>query len=141
MDYLDTSATSDCPLGVALGAEEFGALYSVGHDLYERDDYQRAAEVFRLLVAAEPLHVEGWQALGACHEQLDDLETACGLYEIGYRMGGNEPKLGFLCARASWLAGDSERTRIMLEDLEDRELDDTIASGVRALGQLVERAR
>ncbi len=135
-----SSAAPDYPLGVALGAEELDALYSVGHDLYERSDYFRAAEVFRLLVAAEPLHVEGWQALGACHEQVDDLETACGLYEIGYRMGGNEPKLGFLCARASWLAGDTERTRDMLEDLQTRELDDTITMGVRALEQLLGRA-
>lgn len=141
MDYLGTSSTDDRPLGAALGAEELDALYSVGHDLYERADYPRAAEVFRLLIAAEPLHVEGWQALGACHEQLDDPETACGLYEIGYRMGENDPKLGFLCARASWLAGDAEGTRTMLEDLKDRELDATIAAGVDALQQLLEKVR
>jgi Flp pilus assembly protein TadD len=133
--------TSDRPLGVTLDAEELDALYSVGHDLYERAEYPRAAEVFRLLVATEPLHVEGWQALGACHEQLDDLETASGLYEIGYRMGGNEPKLGFLCARAAWLDGDAARTRDMLEDLRGRELDETIGAGVRALEQLVARAQ
>lgn len=125
------------PLGIALGAAELEALYLVGHTFFEQGDFRRAADVFRFLVLAEPLFAEGWQGLGKCHEEEDDIEAAALMYEAGFRLGGNDPTLGFLCAHALRRVGDTTGAARKLEELGDLELDPKIAAGVATLKQLI----
>ncbi|MBK8999204.1 MAG: hypothetical protein IPM35_26060 [Myxococcales bacterium] len=125
------------PLGVELSSEELQAMYLAGHALFEQGDFRRSADVFRFMVLVEPLFAEAWQGLGKCHEELDDTETAALMYEAGFRLGGNDPTLGFLCARALAKTGDPSGARDKLAELAELELEPHIAAGVQALQQLV----
>ncbi len=125
------------PLGVELSGDELQALYLAGHTLFEQGDFRRAADVFRFMVLVEPLFAEAWQGLGNCHEELDDTETAALLYEAGFRLGGNDSTLGFLCARALAKMGDSAGVRDKLAELGELALEPHIAAGVKALEKMV----
>lgn len=121
------------PLGITLGREELDALYLAGHTLTEQGDFRRAADVFRFIVLVEPLMTEAWQGLGNCHSELDDAETAALIYEAGFRLGGNDPKLGFLCALTLARCGDTAGARDRLAELAELDLEPHFRAGVRAL--------
>jgi len=125
------------PLGIELAVGELDALYLAGHGLFEQGDFRRAADVFRFMVLVEPLFTEAWQGLGKCHEEADDIETAALMYEAGYRLGGNDPTLGFLCARALMRAGDAVSAREKLAELDSLELEPRFAEGIAALRRVV----
>ncbi len=136
MQHVTPSETS--PLGIALKPDELHALYLVGHELFERGAFVKAANVFRLIVLVEPLHVESWQALGACHEELDDVTTAGALYRVGFIMGGHDAKLGFLQARSLWRGGDHAEARMVLDALDVRGSDSEVQAGITALYEALE---
>jgi uncharacterized protein HemY len=135
---LSPGNTSGKPLDVELTADELNALFVVGRELYERNDFTRAANTLRLLVLVEPLFVEGWQLLGACHEELSDFEVAARMYETGCRMGGNDPRLALLAARASVRDGDMASAARWLAEIEDWELDDELEPALSALRSVLE---
>jgi Flp pilus assembly protein TadD len=133
-----TSNTSGKPLNVELTAEEMNGLFVLGRELYEREDFLRAGDVLRLLVLVEPLHVEGWQVLGACHEQLEEFAVASQMYETGCRLGGNEPRLGLLAARAAIRDGDVGAAREWLAEIACWELDAELDLAMSALRSAIE---
>jgi tetratricopeptide (TPR) repeat protein len=61
--------------------EQIEAVYAIGHAYYAREDFQRAADVFRLMVLTRPQEARGWTALAACHDAVDEEEQAEALYE------------------------------------------------------------
>lgn len=63
------------------GHDEVEAVYAIGHAYYAREDFRRAADVFRLMVLTRPQEARGWTALAACHDAVDDTEQAETLYE------------------------------------------------------------
>jgi Flp pilus assembly protein TadD len=127
------------PLGIALSAEELKAMYLAGHTLYEAEQFERAAAIFRLLAMSEPLYTAAWQALGACHERLEDPVTAAKIYYTGFLLGGEAPEIGFACARARWLADDPAGAADMLESLEVCQLSPDLQRNVHALRNLMEK--
>lgn len=98
--------------------QRLDALYAIGHELFERDELARAADVFRYLAVAAPERAAAWWGLAACHERLEDYEVAAALYKTGAELSG-ELELGLLAARAWSLAGDTRTARDVLEDVVD----------------------
>ena len=109
------------------------ALYAIGCELYDRDDWARAADVYRFVAVCEPTFSDAWWALGACHERLDDPETAAQIYDVGFRLGGRRPELAVLCAAASRAAGDDDGAAGALAQLEPGELSPELARRVAAI--------
>ena len=99
------------------------ALYQIGWELYQRDAFVQAADVFRFLVVIAPSRSDAWWALGACHEQRDDHAVAAEVYETGYRSGEQDLDLGLLCARARSRAGDLVGARRMIAELRGEARD------------------
>ena len=131
MNIFEQLASSPSP-------QELDALYAVGHALFERGDFRKAADVFRFVALADPLRGSAWWALGACHEELDDPEVAATLYDLGFRCGGQPAELGFLCARARARAGDASGARSMLEELSELELSAEVATAKARLETTLE---
>lgn len=121
-DLFISQSTSPAPPLNTPPIEKLGAFYAVGHELYEREDYVNAAHAFRYVVFRDPLHRDAWWALGACHEQLDDFETAANLYDLGFRATDLDPDLGLRAARAYLEAGDKNAAQNILGQLSEVEL-------------------
>ena len=115
------------------------ALYFTGFSLVEAGRHREAAHALRFLLLCEPLHVEAWQALGTCHEQLDDPEGAARVFETGFRMGGMQTSLGLLAARALVNAGDASAAARLMEELSELELSEAEQRAANALNRVVER--
>jgi Flp pilus assembly protein TadD len=60
------------------------AIYAIGHTLLEQQRAVEAAKVFRVMLRLVPTDERGWLGLGACHEEVDDLELASELYGTGW---------------------------------------------------------
>jgi len=61
---------------------EADAIYAIGHAYYAREQFQRAADLFRLLVLCRANETRGWFSLAACHEAIGDDDRAIALYRI-----------------------------------------------------------
>jgi Flp pilus assembly protein TadD len=66
------------------GSRAIEAIYAIGHTLLEQQRAIEAAKVFRVMLRLVPTDERGWLGLGACHEELDDLEIANELYGTGW---------------------------------------------------------
>ncbi len=139
MDTQSGSVASGRPLGIELTVDQMNTLYFAGHSLMEAGRHQQAAHALRFLLLCEPLHVEAWQALGMCHEELDDLACAASLFETGYRLGGEHPTLGVLAARAFLNAGNLDAAKSLAVELEELPLDETHRKATAAVTAMIER--
>ncbi|MCE7891556.1 MAG: hypothetical protein KJ015_32850 [Myxococcales bacterium] len=97
---------------------EIDAYYAVGKLLYDNDDFCRAADVFRLVALLDPRRGDAWWALGACHEQEGELETAAAMYETGFHLGEQPIDIGLLAARALYRTGERARAQEIIELLK-----------------------
>lgn len=97
---------------------EIDAYYAVGKLLYDNDDFRKAADVFRLVALLDPTRCDAWWALGACHEQEGDLETAAAMYETGFHLGEQPIEVGLLAARALHRTGERARAQEIIELLK-----------------------
>lgn len=68
----------------ASGSRAIEAIYSIGHTLLEQQRAAEAAKVFRVMLRLVPVDERGWLGLGACHEELDELDIASELYGTGW---------------------------------------------------------
>jgi tetratricopeptide (TPR) repeat protein len=59
------------------------AIYATGFWLFERERWEDAAKVFRVMLHAAPRDERGWLALGECHERHGQPEIALELYSAG----------------------------------------------------------
>lgn len=100
-------------------AEELEACYAVGRICFERDDFKRAADIFRFITVADPTNRKAWWGLGRCHEALEDYAVAGGIYEIGFLLSGEGFDLGCLSARAWIQAGEEDEAERVLDALDD----------------------
>ena len=64
-------------------AETIEKLYGVGFWLYGQERYADAALAFRTMLRTAPNDERSWLALGACHEQINQLRIALELYGAG----------------------------------------------------------
>jgi predicted Zn-dependent protease len=126
------------PLGVSLTVDQMNALYFTGYQLFGMGDFMRAAAAFRLLVLCEPLHVEAWHALGACHEELDQMLVAATVYSAGFYLGGSSPLVGILAARAYIRHGDTAEALQIVEELREVGLPEELEAAFAELERAVE---
>ena len=77
MDHRPNDATLE-------GSRAIEAIYAIGHTLLEQQRAVEAAKVFRVMLRLVPTDERGWLGLGACHEELDDLDIASELYGAGW---------------------------------------------------------
>jgi Flp pilus assembly protein TadD len=112
-------------LAPSVSQNERDALLGVGQMLYERGEFDKAADVLRFLVVAVPLDARAWWALGSCNEQLDDLEGAAAMYAQAVRLGEEDPQPALLCARALIRLDQREAAREVLEEINENELCST----------------
>lgn len=119
-------------LAPSIEPAEQRALFAAGHILYARDEYERAADVFRFIVLADPLDADAWWALGACHEQLGDFEAAALQYENAFRFGEARADVGLLWTRALIRAGSTD-AKEALNEVAELELDGVQSRQLSAL--------
>ena len=141
METKKNVAMADRPLGIQLTADQMNALYFTGYSLIEAGRYQDAANALRFLLLCEPLHIEAWQALGMCHEELDDFTCAAKLFETGFRLGGGHATLGVLAARAFFKAGDLGAAAHMAAELRELPLEEPHRRATAAVSAMIERSR
>jgi tetratricopeptide (TPR) repeat protein len=114
---------------------EIEAVYAIGHAYYVREDYVRAADVFRLLSLCRPEQARGWMALAACHEAANDEDRAEALYEAAVIAPEREADrararvyLARMLARQRRFSEAREQLERVDLDLVDDELGAEIAS-------------
>jgi Flp pilus assembly protein TadD len=117
----------------SIDSSERDALFAAGHILYDRGEHERAADVFRFLVVADPLHAASWWALGSCCEQLERLEEAAFMYGNAVRFGEPDPTPALLWVRALLRSGEPQRAAEVLDEIETDELDPTSRERALAL--------
>lgn len=124
--------------------EEVEAVYAIGHAYYARDDFRRAADVFRLLVLTRPQEARGWTALGACHDAVDEAEHAEALYEAALLapLGDvDRDRARVFLARLLASQGRHDEARTHVEALEGLELADVLDAELGALHRRLGGAR
>jgi uncharacterized protein HemY len=112
---------------------EVAAFYEVGRMLYDSSDFQRAAEVFRLVALLDPTNGDGWQALGACHEQQGELGVAAVVYETGFHLGGASVELALLAARAFARSNEADKAWELVEQVRGERLTTSERTRVEAV--------
>jgi Flp pilus assembly protein TadD len=80
MEHLTNEASDATPEG----SRAIEAIYAIGHTLLEQQRTVEAAKAFRVMLRLVPTDERGWLGLGACHEELDDLDIASELYGTGW---------------------------------------------------------
>ncbi len=116
--------------------EEAEAVYAIGHAYYARDDFRRAADVFRLLVLTRPQEARGWTALGACHDAVDEAEQAEALYEAALLAplgDADRDRARVFLARLLTAQGRDDEARAHVEALEGLELADVLDAELASL--------
>lgn len=116
--------------------EEVEAVYAIGHAYYAREDFRRAADVFRLLVLTRPQEARGWTALGACHDAVDEPEHAEALYEAALLapLGDvDRDRARVFLARLLASQGRDEEARAHVDALEGLELADVLDAELSTL--------
>jgi tetratricopeptide (TPR) repeat protein len=103
--------------------DELEAFYAIGRICYERDDFKRAADIFRFITTADPTNQKAWWGLGSCHAALEDYAVAGGLYEIGFLLSGQGFDLGYLSAHAWVQAGEYDEAERVLDALHELTLE------------------
>ncbi len=120
------------------------AVYAIGHAYYAREDFRRAADVFRLLVLTRPQEARGWTALAACHDAVDDVEHAEALYEAALLapIGEHErDRARVFLARLLASQGRTAEAREHVEAIEGLELADVLETEIRTLRRQLGGAR
>jgi cytochrome c-type biogenesis protein CcmH/NrfG len=93
------------------------ALYAAGHYMLERSRVEDAAVLFRTMLLADAADERGWLALGACHEQLEQLAMAEELYAAGAQMARTKVRCLLAAARV-FSQLDDDRADEVLEQAE-----------------------
>jgi tetratricopeptide (TPR) repeat protein len=113
-------------------------LYGAGHWLIEQQRHEDAKHVFRTMLSLAPSDERGWLALGACHEQANELETAARLYRLAPLACGTALRCVIANARVlRKLARDDLAEEAyaaaaeLADDADDAELAAIIAAEVR----------
>jgi Flp pilus assembly protein TadD len=116
--------------------EEVEAVYAIGHTYYAREDFRRAADVFRLLVLTRPQEARGWTALGACHDAVDEVEQAEALYEAALLAPLGEvdrDRARVFLARLLASQGRLDEAQAHVDALEGLELVDVIGAELASI--------
>jgi tetratricopeptide (TPR) repeat protein len=110
-----------------LTASDLDHIYAVGADLYVRERWSEAQDVFRLLVLVHPSDARGWIALAACHEAQADDERAIALYQLASGASSREDsrRARLYLARVLAKTGRHDEARQILEAIVVENDDDT----------------
>ena len=108
------------------------AMYAIGHSLLEQQRAVDAANVFRVMLRLVPTDERGWLGLGACHEEVDDLQMASELYGTGWTVA-QPPSARCLSAlaRVVRLVGDATTNASLAEALADADEQGIELGGAR----------
>jgi type III secretion system low calcium response chaperone LcrH/SycD len=107
--------------------EDVSLLYSLGFNLYEREDYATSKEIFQRLVLSRPYEKKFWMALGACHQMTRHFELALESWAMASFIDEHDP-LPHFHATECYLALESpEEAFLALEEtkkrLQDADID------------------
>ena len=110
-----------------LTQSEIDGIYAVGVELYGRELWSEAQDVFRLLVLVRPTYARGWIALAACHEAQGEEERASSLFLVASCATSRpDARLAQLYrARLFAKTGRHDDAREILETLEIEDDDDS----------------
>jgi tetratricopeptide (TPR) repeat protein len=98
MDLAQFKAQLGPPGSTAIPTVE--AIYATGHWLFEREQFENAAKVFRVMLHAAPRDERGWLALGECHERIGQPRIALELYGAGSVVAAPSARCDLARARA-----------------------------------------
>jgi tetratricopeptide (TPR) repeat protein len=131
-----------------LTEEQAEALYFVGYQHYEQDQYDAAADVFRLLALVRPNRARSWLSLGAVHEAVNDFERAAALYSIAatsHEAFRDERALAFLYrARVHAVIGEKRDALDDVDtffDLASHDVEPEVVASAEQLRGRLRRAR
>jgi tetratricopeptide (TPR) repeat protein len=110
------------PAGPSFSQLEVDGLYAIGRLFYDREDYARSADVFRLLCLTAPSSARSWLALAACHEAVGDEERALRLYVIAAESDrSNEAATALLyAARLHDRRGENDELNEIIDHFDER---------------------
>jgi tetratricopeptide (TPR) repeat protein len=115
------------------------AIYATGHWLLEREHFENAAKVFRVMLHAAPRDERAWLALGECHERIGQPRIALELYGAGAVVASPSARCQLARARALRVLDRSDEADAALESAlhlaADADDEDLLALALR------ERAR
>ncbi|MFZ4116387.1 MAG: tetratricopeptide repeat protein [Chthoniobacterales bacterium] len=70
------------PQKVNVTERQLEALYTLGFELYNTDNFEKAADLFRLLCIYEPQRTRNWIALGGANQNIKDYNAAIAAFLI-----------------------------------------------------------
>lgn len=99
-------------------ASALEGIYAVGYDLIEQESWSVASDVFRAMVLLAPSDERGWLALGTCHENLSQRDTAIELYSLGMLATPKGVRCRLALSRALTERGDHLHAESVLDAAE-----------------------
>lgn len=103
--------------------EDVTLLYSLGFNLYEREDYETSKQIFQRLVISRPYEKKFWMALGACHQMSKSYEQALESWAIASFLDDTDP-LPHFHATECYLALESVEQALLALDAAKERLQD-----------------
>lgn len=100
--------------------EDVSLLYSLGFNLYQREDYFTSKQIFQRLVLSRPHEKKFWMALGACHQMTRQFEEALESWAMASFIENEDP-LPHFHATECYLALESlDDAYLALEETKQR---------------------
>ena len=71
--------------------ESYENMYAYGYNFFTAGQFDKAKDVFKMLVILEPKNIKGFIALGGCFQKLEQFEAAMNIYRSGTYVDPENP--------------------------------------------------
>lgn len=73
------------------GSDEYEAIYSLAYNFMEAHKYEKATELLRFLVVADPVESRWYYALGVAEQGMDHFDVALDAYSMAAVLNATDP--------------------------------------------------
>lgn len=99
--------------------EQMEALYALGYQYYNSDDYENAGNIFKALCLFDPSDERYAMGYAACLQELKEYRRAADMYSLCCVLSGlKDPKPMYYAALCLLKAGERDNAVVALQSLE-----------------------
>lgn len=100
--------------------EDVSLLYSLGFNLYQREEYATSKSIFQRLVLSRPYEKKFWMALGACHQMTKMFDEALESWAMASWIDDQDPLPHFHATECYLALENTEQACLALEETKRR---------------------
>jgi type III secretion system low calcium response chaperone LcrH/SycD len=113
--------------------EDLTLLYELGYNLYQGNEFAKAATIFQRLVISKPFEPRYWQAFGSCLHMQKKYQEALTPWSMWCLIDEDNPYPHFHAAESLFSLGEIEEGLKALEAANNRDQKNVLADKIEGL--------